>query len=262
MQEPSVQGGPRRIWILTLFPEYFTPLLKTSGVIARALSAENSTVPIEIEIIQIRDYAGNRYGSVDDSPFGGAPGMIMRADVLQRALVEGVLAKEPKELKVVLLSPRGKRWGATLAHEYAQGLGGEERSDLAFICGRYEGVDERFISKYVQEEISIGDYVLSGGEIALLAVLDSMLRLVPGVLGNSESLQQESFNGGLLEPPQYTRPRTFEGMEVPDVLLSGHHLQMKKYQEQMSIETTKRYRPDLYEEYEGAKAKREKESKA
>ncbi|MBF0205714.1 MAG: tRNA (guanosine(37)-N1)-methyltransferase TrmD [Oligoflexia bacterium] len=257
------ESKKHRIWILTLFPEYFTPLLSSSGVIARALADPSNGLDLEFRLVQIREWAGNRYGSVDDSPYGGGPGMIMRADVLQRALMEGVVTaggyQDRSQLQVIYLSPRGKQWNGALAKEKLQSVSCSRDfwpdpsrdfpRDMVLICGRYEGVDERFIKKYVDEEISIGDYILSGGEIAAMAVLDSMLRYLPGVLGNAESAIKESFEDSLLEAPQYTRPRIFEEEEVPATLISGHHKEIAEYQLNASVGLTKQLRPDLYQRY-------------
>lgn len=252
----------KRIWILTLFPEYFSPLLSTSGVIARSLSNQTESKLPEFKLVQIREWAINRYGSVDDTPFGGGPGMIMRADVLAAAIENGVMvaggySDRKKELKIIYTSPRGKRWDAKSAHTLAESFISPLPldKDIVFICGRYEGVDERFLQHYVDQEISIGDFVLSGGEIAVMAILDSSLRLCPGILGNKDSLQMESFENKLLEAPQYTRPRVFEGEEVPAIYLSGHHEQIEKYKRKASTELTLRLRPDLLQEKCGDQSK-------
>ncbi|MBF0363214.1 MAG: tRNA (guanosine(37)-N1)-methyltransferase TrmD [Oligoflexia bacterium] len=268
------------IWILTLFPEYFDAFLN-SGVISRFLQNENSSTKIKINIVQIRKWANNSYGSVDDYPFGGGAGLIMRFDVLSRCLIEGVFipggydldsklkSKIPEsELTnfnlnnfnnnnnnnnnkpaplIIYPSPKGKKFD----NQYAKVLAREQilQRDLVFVAGRYEGIDERFIEMFVDEEISVGDYVLSGGEIAILSILDSVIRQIPGALGNSLSIEEESFENMLLEAPQYTRPRTFLGKEVPDIYLSGHHAEMKKYRLDIAKKLTKKLRPDLYQKY-------------
>lgn len=239
----------KRIWVLTLFPE----LLKTfseSGVVSQALSEESNN--FQFHIVNIRDYALDKYKSVDDTPFGGGPGMVMKADVLYEALDKGVRVPagvDFDDLHVVYTSPRGSVWNRDRCHDFSKSQLSDSK-ELVFICGRYEGIDERFLEKYVDEFISIGDFVLTGGEIAVMTILDSSLRLVPGVLGNSESFQQDSFENGLIEYPQYTRPRDFQGLEIPEVLLSGHHKNILEYQQAKQEELTKKHRPDLWDEYE------------
>lgn len=241
----------KKIWILTLFPEYFKPLLDC-GVIGSALRGERTeSVVIEVHVINIRDYSFNRYKSVDDSPYGGGPGMIMKADVLKNALVSGVVHQggylDINDLHVIYTSPRGKIWNHQEAKKFARNhlQVSHTKKDLVFICGRYEGIDERFLKKYVNELFSIGDYVLSGGEIAVMAILDSSLRFLSGVLGNDASHACESFEDGLLEYPQYTRPFEFEGEKVPEVLLSGHHQNILSWQKQQQKRLTQKMRPDL-----------------
>jgi tRNA (guanine37-N1)-methyltransferase len=249
----------RRIWILTLFPEYFLPLTEC-GVVGRAFASEGKIGPVELKVVSIRHFCSTSYKGVDDAPYGGGPGMVMRADVLQKALWDGViqaggygedLATVREKLCVVFPSPRGQVWRAQLAFDWQKEFfsGLPEGRDLAFICGRYEGIDERFLAKYVEREVSLGDFILSGGEIATMAVLDSLLRLVPGVLGNGSSLDEESFGKGegTLEAPLYTRPRLFEGMGVPEVLLSGHAAKIGNYHREEGLRVTKERRPDLVE---------------
>ena len=181
--------------------------------------------------------------------------MVMRADILKKALWEGVIEAGEygpdykDKLHVVFPGPRGKSWNQEVCKDFSKRMGIEDGKgkDIVFICGRYEGIDERFIQAYVDEEISLGDYVLTGGELAVMSIIDSSLRFLPGVLGNRESFQQESFNKGLLEHPQYTRPRTFEGASVPEVLLSGHHKKIEAFEQAESLRITKLYRPDLLE---------------
>lgn len=238
----------KRIWILTLFPEYFEPLLKC-GIAGSALRGERQeeTFAFEVHCLQLRDFSKNKYKSVDDSPYGGGPGMIMRADVLSDAL-QGVVEKgnykSIEDLEVIYTSPRGKVWD----NKEARDFGGTillEGKDPVFICGRYEGIDERFIEKYVSRIYSLGDYVLTGGEIAVLAILDSAVRFVPGVLGNKVSANEDSFEDGLLECPQYTRPAEFEGMSVPEVLSGGNHKKIVEWQAEKKLELTRKLRPDL-----------------
>jgi tRNA (guanine37-N1)-methyltransferase len=237
----------KKIWIITLFPEYFNPLVQY-GIIGQALRGERGD-SIEINFIQLRDYTEKDYKGVDDSPYGGGAGMVMRADVLKRALFEGVIKKGnystnfKEELLTVYPSPRGKKWENKICKEFSK-----IEKDIVFICGRYEGIDERFIEKYIDVQISLGDFVLSGGEIPTMAIIDSFLRFKDGVLGNRESHELESFQENLLEHPQYTRPPVFEGMEIPEILLSGHHKKIEEYRKSESLRLTKLHRPDLLKE--------------
>ncbi len=244
----------KRIWILTLFPEFFEPLLKC-GIAGQALRGERSeeNFSFEVHTINIRDYSKTKYRSVDDTPYGGGPGMVMRADILRDALVEGVMARggysDLSELHVVFPSPRGRVLTNKVARELATGPLSDPGKDVVFICGRYEGVDERFLEKYVQDYISLGDFVLTGGELAVMTILDASVRFVPGILGNKLSSEADSFEDGLIEFPQYTKPREFEEMNIPDILLEGHHKKIGEWQLEEKIRMTKKYRPDLYEKY-------------
>lgn len=238
----------RRIWILTLFPEYFKPLLEC-GIAGSAFRGERSEdMKFEVHCVNIRDYSHTKYKSVDDTPYGGGPGMVMRADILRDALIKGVIEAgnytSSDEVKVIYTSPRGQVWNNKVAREFGvEKLGGDK--DLVFICGRYEGVDERFLEKYVHEYYSIGDVVLTGGELAVMLMLDSAVRFVPGILGNKLSSVEDSFEDGLIEYPQYTKPREFEGMNVPEVLVEGHHKKIEEWQKQEKIRMTQKHRPDL-----------------
>lgn len=238
----------RKIWILTLFPEYFRPFLDC-GIAGSAFRGERSEdVKFEVHCVNIRDFSTTKYKSVDDSPFGGGPGMVMRADILRDALEKGVREvggySSLDELTVIYTSPRGKVWNNKVARDFGTTkLGGAK--DLVFICGRYEGVDERFLEKYVQEYYSVGDFVLTGGEIAVMLMLDSAVRFVPGILGNKLSSEHDSFEDGLIEYPQYTKPREFEGQDVPAILLEGHHKKIQEWQRQQQLSMTKKWRPDL-----------------
>lgn len=239
----------RKIWILTLFPEYFKPLLEC-GISGSAFRGERSeNIKFEIQFVNIRDYSMTKYKSVDDTPYGGGPGMVMRADILKDALVKGVVEKggyeSLNELQVIYTSPRGKVWNNKVAREFGTEVLGHETKDVVFICGRYEGVDERFLQKYVNEYYSLGDFVLTGGELAVMTMLDSAVRFVPGILGNKLSSEYDSFEDGLIEYPQYTKPQEFEGMTVPEVLMSGHHKKIQEWQRQEQIAMTKKHRPDL-----------------
>jgi tRNA (guanine37-N1)-methyltransferase len=241
----------RKIWILTLFPEFFKPLLEC-GIAGSAFRGERSErIKFEIEFVNIRDYSTTKYKSVDDSPYGGGPGMVMRADILRDALLKGVVEKgqyqDQSELHVIYTSPRGKVWNNRVARDFGTSvLSGEK--DLVFICGRYEGVDERFLEKYVNDYYSLGDFVLTGGELAVMSILDSAVRFVPGILGNKLSSEYDSFEDGLIEYPQYTKPAEFEGMEVPEVLMNGHHKKIEEWQKKEKQRMTKKFRPDLLPE--------------
>lgn len=248
----------KKIWVLTLFPEYFEAFLKC-GVAGKALSNErmiNEENRFELKVVNIRDYALNKYKSVDDTAYGGGAGMVMLPEVLKNAFLKGVVEvggydNYKEQLHVIYTSPRGKTWDSdyakNIANNYFQFK--ESEKDLVFLCGRYEGIDERFLQNYVDEHISLGDFILTGGELAVLVFLDSSLRYVPGVLGNKVSAEEESFENFLLEYPQYTKPREFEGLAVPETILSGHHENIKKYQLEERIRMTKTYRNDLYEKY-------------
>lgn len=216
--------------ILTLFPEMFEPL-KTS-VIGKAVQKEQIT----INLVNIRDFSKDKHKKVDDTPYGGGAGMVMKPDVVYSAYQS--VEKQSQKAKVIYMSPQGK----TLNQQKVEELSKE--SHLIILCGHYEGIDQRVLDKIVDEEISIGDYVLTGGEIPAMVLIDSVSRYVEGVL-NQESIQEESFSNGMLEYPQYTRPEVFEGESVPEILLSGHHEKIDRWRKQKSLEITKRKRPDL-----------------
>jgi len=219
-----------KISILTLFPDMFS--IFEHSIIGRA--RENKLV--DLSLLNIRDYTLNKHKKVDEYPYGGGPGMVMAP----QPIVDTIrYAKENNKGKVIFLGPRGKTFNQELAKELSK------EEDLIFLCGHYEGIDER-IYKYIDMEISLGDFVLTGGEMAAIPVIDSILRLIPGVLGKEESFMEESFYNGLLEYPQYTRPEDFEGDKVPEVLLSGHHENIRKWRRFKSLEVTKKKRPDLY----------------
>ena len=221
--------------ILTLFPEMVQQGLATS-ILGRA--AEKDL--ISIDAVNIRDYTQDKHGKVDDYTYGGGAGMLMQAQPVYDAY--RVVAGDRK-VRCVYLTPQG----APFTQKKARELSGEE--ELVLLCGHYEGIDERALESIVTDYVSIGDYVLTGGELPAMVVIDSVSRLVPGVLNNDESAQTESFSDGLLEYPQYTRPANYKGMEVPEVLLSGHHGNIEKWRHEKSLERTKKYRPDLYEKY-------------
>jgi len=229
---------PLRIDILTLFPEMFGSFLGTS-IPKRA--AEKGLV--EYKLTNFRDFATDAHQSVDDKPFGGGPGMVMMCQTVYDA-VEAAEQQDPRKSTRILLTPQGKRFDQRMAESFA----GRER--LLLIAGRYEGFDERIIEGLQPVELSIGDYVLSGGELATMVVIDAVVRLLPGALGAEDGAADETFTDGLIEHPQYTRPREFRGMQVPEVLLSGNHAAIAKWRlEQRKLRTQAR-RPDLWSAYE------------
>lgn len=228
-----------RIDVLTLFPEMFAPLLSTS-IIGRAIAKGL----LEIKLYNIRDFAKNKHRRVDDYPYGGGQGMVLAPQPLFDALYHVLGAYESEKPKVILMSPQGKVLDQDLARQLSKEHG------LVIICGHYEGVDQRVIDKFVDMEISIGDYVLTGGELPAMVLIDCVGRLIPGVLGNPESTQDESFSRGLLEYPQYTRPYEYEGYTVPDVLLSGNHQEIQRWRLKESLRNTLQKRPDLLEKAE------------
>lgn len=243
----------RRIWILTMFKDYFDTFLDR-GVIARALGNERKEgLEFEVHLVSIPEYCKKGFKGVDDSPFGGGVGMIMRADVLKNTFVDGVLKpgkydleKWKDQIHFVFPAPRGKKWCNDQAKSFAEkNLSLNSNKDLVFLCGRYEGVDERFLENYIDEYISLGDYILTGGELATMVILDSALRFSDGVLGNKLSAVEESFAGGKLEHALYTRPQEFEGKAVPDELLSGDPKKIDSFKFSSSKNITKKYRPDL-----------------
>ena len=223
--------------ILTLFPEIFPGPLSHS-ITGRALAEKK----FEIEAINIREFSKNKSKTVDDKPYGGGPGMIFKPDILQRSL-NFAKKKARKKTKIIMLSANGRKFDQKFAKEIIK------NDELIIICGRYEGVDQRFIDFNSIEEISIGDYVLSGGEIPALILIDTCVRLIPEVLGNNKSLNSESFNNHLLEYPQYTKPLNWKELKVPDVLLSGNHKKIFDWRLKKSIEKTKKVRPDLLKLY-------------
>lgn len=175
--------------------------------------------------------------------------MVMRADILRDALLKGVVEKggyaDHKSLRVIYTSPRGVVWDNVVARNFGKNVLADEHRDVVFVCGRYEGIDERFLEKYVDEFYSIGDFVLTGGELAVMVMLDSAVRFVPGILGNKLSSEADSFEDGMIEFPQYTKPREFEGMDVPQVLMDGHHKKIEEWQKAEKLRLTKKHRPDL-----------------
>ena len=228
--------------LLTIFPEFFTGPFEF-GVVARA---RNSGL-LDIGIRNLRDWTVDRHKTVDDRPFGGGEGMLLKPEPLFQA-VESMLPERNERTRVVLLSAQGARFDQAAARRLAQ------YDELLLICGRYEGVDERVAERLADEELSIGDYVLSGGELAAAVVVDCVARLIPGVLGNEDSAQFESFEEpGVLDCPQYTRPADFRGWQVPEVLLGGNHEEIRRWRRRAALEKTARLRPDLVPAIENRK---------
>jgi len=224
--------------LLTLFPEMFP------GVLGHSLAGKALENGVwSVDAIDIRSFATDRHQTVDDAPLGGGAGMVMRPDVVDAAI--GSVSERPGRL--VYLSPRGVPFDQAMAKSWAAEGG------VKLLCGRYEGVDQRVLDKWDAEEVSLGDFVLSGGEPAALAMLDAVLRLLPGYLGSNESLDEESFESGLLEYPQYTRPADWDGRSAPDVLLSGHHENIRAWRRAQAEAVTRQRRPDLWTRYQGSK---------
>ncbi len=241
----------KKIWIITLFPNYFDSLINF-GITGSALRGERGS-NLEIKTIQLRNYTPKDYKGVDDAPYGGGAGMVMRADVLKEAFMKGIVEDGgygdnfKDKLHVVFPGPRGKTWDNSYCKEFAGRFSAEGSKDLVFICGRYEGIDERFLNLYVDEQISLGDFIFTGGEIPTMAIIDSFMRFFSGVLGNKESAEHESFQSNMLEHPQYTRPKVFDGVPVPEILTSGNHQKIAIYQKEEGLRITKIHRPDLLE---------------
>jgi tRNA (guanine37-N1)-methyltransferase len=230
--------------VITIFPAMVEAAL-AAGVGGRA--RERGLVDVKVR--DLRDYTDDRHRTVDDVPYGGGPGMVMKPEPLFRA-VDAIAAERGAPSAVILTTPQGRPFD----QETALRLSRLER--LVLICGRYEGVDERVAESIVTDEISIGDYVLTGGELPALVVLDAVVRLVPGVVGDAESVAAESFADGLLDFPHYTRPASIRGRDVPDVLLSGHHAEIARWRDEQRVARTKRRRPDLLQERRGRSSDR------
>ena len=230
-----------RVDIITIFPDYFREVFQY-GIIRRAGAAGL----VEIKAHDLRSWTSDKHKVVDDRPFGGGDGMVLKPEPIFAAVESLTGARRradiPSGRRVVLLSPQGKPLTQSMAAEFAQS------EQLVLICGRYEGVDERVADALVTDEVSIGDYVLSGGEPAALVVVDAVVRLLPGALGSETSATTESFSAGLLDYPHYTRPPEFEGMRAPEVLLTGHHAEIERWRQAAAEEKTKRNRPDLLKE--------------
>ena len=231
--------------VLTLFKEMVETIMNTS-IMGRALDKGL----INLDVIDIRDYAENKHNRVDDYPYGGGAGMVMQAGPVYKAcetarsLIKDKEAETGKRTRLIYLSPIGRPFTQDVAKELA------EEESLIFLCGHYEGIDERALELEADDYISLGDFVLTGGELPAICIMDAVARLIPGVLSNDESASDESFEGNTLEYPQYTRPEEFMGMRVPDVLLSGHHANIKQWRREQSLIRTRDRRPDLFEKVE------------
>ena len=232
----ALTAQPWTAVVLTLFPEMFP------GPLGLSLAGQALKAGVwALETVDIRAFARDKHGSVDDTPYGGGPGMVLRPDVVNAAIAE-VRALAP-ELPLVHLTPRGRRLDQRQVQALASGPG------LALLCGRYEGIDERVLDAWQPDEVSLGDFVLSGGEPAAIAMIDACVRLLPGVVGAAQSLHEESFEHGLLEYPQYTRPRVWQDREVPEILLSGHHARIEAWRRAEAEAMTRARRPDLWSAY-------------
>ena len=238
-----------QFYIMTLFPDMVMDGLNTS-IIGRAMDKGL----LDIEAVNIRDYAFNKHNSVDDYPYGGGAGMLMQAEpvyqcyeAVKKKIEAKALLSDPgtrKSPRVIYLSPQGKTFNQTMAEEFAQ------EEDLVFLCGHYEGIDERVLEEIVTDYVSIGDYVLTGGELPAMIMIDAISRLVPGVLHNDVSAEFESFQDNLLEYPQYSRPEVWHDRKVPEILMSGHHANIEKWRREQSVIRTAKNRPDLLEKAE------------
>ncbi|MDR1702225.1 MAG: tRNA (guanosine(37)-N1)-methyltransferase TrmD [Sporomusaceae bacterium] len=228
-----------RLDIISLFPEMFKSPFEHS-ILKRAQEASL----IEINVTNPRDFAYDKHRIVDDAPFGGGAGMVMKPEPVFRAVAEVTKAYPAQRRRIVLLCPGGVPFNQAKAKELAQ------YDQLVLVCGHYEGIDERIKENFVDETVSIGDYVLTGGEIAAMAITDAVARMIPGVLGSADSAKEDSFYNGLLKYPQYTRPREFNGLEVPEILLGGDHAKIECWRKKKSLEITMKRRPDLLAKYQ------------
>ena len=245
-QPRDLMDGPQRVkgaWtakVVTLFPDAFP------GTLGLSLTGKALDMGLwSLEPIDLRPFGEGRHRNVDDNPAGGGAGMVLRADIVGKALASAAIGTPPDRARwpVIYLSPRGRRFDQAMARRFATGDG------LTLLCGRFEGVDERVLEQFGVEEVSLGDFVLTGGEIAAQALIDATVRLIPRVLGNHQSAEEESFSDGLLEFPQYTRPTLWEGRAIPEILLSGHHANIADWRRGMAERLTKERRPDLWRAY-------------
>jgi tRNA (guanine37-N1)-methyltransferase len=227
--------------IITIFPDIFKAYLGES-ILKRAIGKGL----IDVRVYNLRDFTTDRHKTVDDSPYGGGSGMVMKIEPIYKAVND--IKSDGVERLSLLLTPQGKRYDQQRAEEFSR-----EKRRLLFICGRYEGIDDRVRESLVDEEVSVGDYVLTGGELAALVIIDSVARLIPGVLGDEFSAQEESFSWGIFDYPHYTRPPEFNGMKVPDVLLSGNHREISRWRRAEALKRTLLHRPDLIDKAELSK---------
>lgn len=225
-----------RIEIITTLPQMIEAVASES-ILGRA----RQKGIVDVEAVNLRDFTHDKHKTTDDAPFGGGPGMVMKCEPVFEAVEALTSRRAGQKPRVLLMTPQGRRFDQPMAEELAR------ESHLIMICGRYEGVDERIREQLVTDEVSIGDYVLTGGELAALVILDAVTRLLPGVLGDETSAVSESFSSGLLEYPQYTRPANYRGMQVPEVLLSGNHEEIRKWRRAQALKRTLQRRPDLLE---------------
>ncbi|MFC6688532.1 tRNA (guanosine(37)-N1)-methyltransferase TrmD [Jhaorihella thermophila] len=240
---PDLKGA-WKAKVITLFPTAFP------GVLGESLTGKALQEGLwQLETIELRAFGKGRHRNVDDTPAGGGAGMVLRADVLGEA-IEHAMAGTTPNWPLIYLSPRGRRMDQALMQRLARADG------VTLLCGRFEGVDERVLEHYRIEEVSLGDFVMTGGEIAAQALIDATVRLIPGVLGNAASAQEESFSSGLLEHPQYTRPAEWQGRPIPEVLLSGHHGRIEQWRREQAERITRERRPDLWEAYQARKSDR------
>lgn len=233
------------IHILSLFPEMFEGVFNTS--ILKKAQEKNEVV---LNVVNFRDFSGNKHHQVDDYPYGGGAGMVLKPEPLFNA-IDSLTTNKQQKRRIVLLCPQGERFTQKKAEELAK------EEELIFICGHYEGYDERIREHLITDEISLGDFVLTGGELAAMTIVDSVVRLLPNVLGNAESHEKDSFSTGLLEHPHYTRPVEYRGYKVPDVLLSGNHAEIEKWRREQSLKRTLERRPELLESIDLSKKDQE-----
>jgi tRNA (guanine37-N1)-methyltransferase len=239
--------NPWQATVLTLFPDMFP------GPLGASLPGKALKEGVwHLETLDIRSFASDKHASVDDTPYGGGAGMVMRPDVLAAA-IDGAEAKFGSHARKIYLSPRGRVLNQALVKELV------EAPSLLLLCGRYEGIDQRVIDAKKLEEVSLGDFILAGGEVAALTLLEACVRLLPGVVGNAATMEEESFEAGLLEYPHYTRPAVWDGREVPEVLVSGHHAKVKEWRQRQAEDITRQRRPDLWEKYQHANKGKTKE---
>lgn len=237
-----------RIDVITGFPAIMREPLNES-----ILKQAQQRVDLQIRIWDLRDFASDRHRTIDDQPYGGGPGMVLKPEPIFKALEEILSRPADKErARIIYPTPQGKRFDQKMAEELAR------EAHLVFICGHYKAVDQRVIDTWVTDEISVGDFVLSGGEIPTLLIIDAVVRLIPGVLGDPDSARTDSFSDNLLDSPYYTRPEDFRGLKVPEVLLSGNHQQIARWRLEQRIQRTRERRPDLYQKYARSEPKKSK----